>query len=131
MPLARNDNDIFKVEPYVYCSNICGPEHPQFGYGRNSWLSGTASWIYVAGTQWILGIRPTYEGLKIAPVIPEAWSGFKARRIFRGVTYQITVERVGMGNAVILLVDGRPINGDVVAFPTEGMKEVCVQVKVG
>ena len=131
MPLARNDNDIFKVEPYVYCGNICGPEHPQFGYGRNSWLSGTASWIYVAGTQWILGIRPTYEGLKIAPVIPEAWSGFKARRIFRGVTYQITVERVGMGNAVILLVDGRPINGDVVAFPTEGMKEVCVQVKVG
>ncbi len=40
MPLAREDNDVFKVEPYVYCGNICGPEHPQFGYGRNSWLSG-------------------------------------------------------------------------------------------
>ena len=64
MPLIRNDNDVFKVEPYVYCGNICGPEHAQFGYGRNSWLSGTASWTYVAGTQWILGIRPTYKGLK-------------------------------------------------------------------
>jgi cellobiose phosphorylase len=129
--MAREDNDTFKVEPYVYCGNICGPEHPQFGYGRNSWLSGTASWTYVAGTQWILGIRPTYEGLEIAPIIPEAWTGFKARRFFRGVTYHITVERVGRGNVVKLIVDGRAVEGDVVSFPVEGTEEVQVQVMVG
>jgi cellobiose phosphorylase len=126
MPLRRDDNDIFKVEPYVYCGNICGPEHAQFGYGRNSWLSGTASWTYVAGTQWILGIRPTYKGLKIAPVIPQEWHGFKAQRVFRGVTYHITVERAGKGNTASLMVDGSPIEGDIVSFPTEGIKEAQV-----
>jgi cellobiose phosphorylase len=128
MPLARSDNDVFKVEPYVYCGNICGPEHPQFGYGRNSWLSGTASWTYVAGTQWILGIRPTFKGLQVAPIIPEVWSGFKARRIFRGVTYHITVERAGSGNATSLTVDGKPIKGDVISFPPKGTQEVHVHV---
>jgi cellobiose phosphorylase len=120
LPLARSDNDIFKVEPYVYCGNICGPEHPQFGYGRNSWLTGTASWTYVAATQWILGIRPTFMGLQISPVIPEEWRGFSARRIFRGVTYIIKVERIGSGNAITLTVNDIPIDGDVVPFAADG-----------
>ena len=127
MPLGRSDHDAFKVEPYVYCGNICGPEHPQFGYGRNAWLSGTASWTYVAATQWILGIRPTYNGLKISPRMPEEWSGFKAKRVFRGVTYHISVERAGRGNVVSLVVDGNPIETDVVPFPKEGTREVRVR----
>jgi cellobiose phosphorylase len=126
MPLARQDSEVFKVEPYVYCGNICGPEHPQFGYGRNAWLSGTASWMYVAGTQWLLGIRPTFKGLQIAPVIPEEWPGFIARRVFRGITYHITVERAGKGNAVSLTVDGKPLEGDIVPFPAKGTHEVHV-----
>jgi cellobiose phosphorylase len=127
MPLRRSDNDVFKVEPYVYCGNICGPEHPQFGYGRNAWLSGTASWTYVAGTQWILGIRPTFNGLQVKPVIPEEWPGFSARRIFRGVTYHITVERAGRGNEITLMVDGEPIEGDIVPFPKDATKAVHVR----
>jgi cellobiose phosphorylase len=130
MPLARQDSDVFKVEPYVYCANICGPEHPQFGYGRNAWLTGTASWTYVAATQWILGVRPTYNGLKIHPVIPENWPGFTTKRTFRGVSYQIQVERVGSGNAVSLRVNGKSIRGDLVPFPGEGTKEVRVHVKI-
>ena len=55
-PAAKNDRiDEFEVEPYVYPQNILGDEHPQFGLGRNSWLSGTSSWMYQAGTQYILG----------------------------------------------------------------------------
>jgi cellobiose phosphorylase len=128
MPLSRKDSDTFKVEPYVYCGNICGPEHPQFGYGRNSWLSGTAAWTYVAATQWILGIRPTFNGLQVAPVIPESWSGFSARRIFQEVTYNISVEREGSGNGISLTVDDKPIEGDVVPFPVEGTESVRVHV---
>jgi cellobiose phosphorylase len=127
MPLARNDNDVFKVEPYVYCGNICGPEHPQFGYGRNAWLSGTASWTYVAGTQWILGIRPTYNGLQVNPRIPREWSGFSARRIFRDVTYAITVERAGDGNTIALIVNGKPIEGDIVPFPKKETQSMDVR----
>ncbi len=126
MPLARTDNDVLKVEPYVYCGNICGPEHPQFGYGRNAWLSGTASWTYVAGTQWILGIRPTYSGLQVSPIIPKEWLGFSARRVFRDVTYHITVERAGSGNEIALTVDGKPIEGDIIPFPADGTKDVNV-----
>ena len=83
--VARTDVDRYMVEPYVYCGNICGPEHKQFGNARNAWLSGTATWTYVAGTQWILGIRPTYRGLQIAPALPAEWPGFSATRLFRGV----------------------------------------------
>ncbi len=127
LPLARTDSDVYKVEPYVYCANICGPEHPQHGYGRNSWLSGTASWTYVAATQWILGIRPTFGGLQIAPVIPREWTGFTARRNFRGVTYQITVERAGSGDEAEMRVEGEAIEGNIIPLPPENIKNIHVQ----
>jgi cellobiose phosphorylase len=130
-PFTRKDVDCMKVEPYVYCGNVAGPEHQQFGYARNAWLSGTASWTYVAGTQWILGIRPTHQGLMIAPVIPATWPGFKATRVFRSVRYAIEVKRQGKGNAVALTVDGKAIAGSVVPLPGPGTKEVRVEVLLG
>ncbi|MBO3839836.1 MAG: glycosyl transferase family 36 [Thermoproteota archaeon] len=131
LPLARKDMDTLKTEPYVYSQNVAAPEHPEYGRARNSWLTGTASWAYVAATQWILGIRPTFEGLKIAPCIPEFWSGFKAKRVFRGVTYHITVKRVGKGNKVSLRVEGKTIPGDVVPFPPSGVTSVNVEIDLG
>jgi cellobiose phosphorylase len=130
-PFMRRDVDVMKVEPYVYCGNIAGPEHKQYGYARNAWLSGTASWTYVAGTQWILGIRPTHAGLMIAPVIPDKWKGFKANRLYRGVRYLIDVKRVGKGSAVQLTVDGQVVAGNVVPLPAEGTQEVKVEVRLG
>nr|AAC45511.1 cellodextrin-phosphorylase [Thermoclostridium stercorarium] len=92
LPLTRNDDaDLLEVEPYVYCQNILGKEHPQFGIGRNSWLTGTAAWNMVAVSQYILGIRPEYDGLTVDPCIPPDWKGFKVRRIFRGCVYNIEV----------------------------------------
>jgi cellobiose phosphorylase len=131
LPLARKDADVYKAEPYVYCQNICSPLHPQYGRGRNTWLTGTASWAYVAATQWILGIRPTFSGLRIEPVVPDTWAGFEVRRDFRGVHYEIRVERVGPGNGVSLTVDGRPVAGDVVPLPDPGTDQVQVGVELG
>jgi cellobiose phosphorylase len=131
LPLRRRDMDTLRTEPYVYSQNIAAPEHPEYGRARNSWLTGTASWVYVAATQWILGIRPTFEGLKIAPCIPESWNGFKARRVFRGVTYHITVKRFGRGNRVSLKVNGKLVNGDTVLFPPEGVASMEVEVFLG
>ena len=128
LPLARTDPDTLLTEPYVYCQNIAAPEHRHAGRGRNSWLTGTAAWTYVAATQWILGIRPTYTGLRIAPVIPTAWHGFTALRIFRGATYHIEVVREGPGNKVVLEVNGRPIEGDIVPFAEA---EASVTVRLG
>jgi cellobiose phosphorylase len=131
LPLCRTDADLYRAEPYVYCQNICSPEHPEHGRGQNTWLTGTASWAYVAATQWILGIRPTFSGLRISPVLPEAWRGFEARRLFRGVVYEIAVERVGPGSRVVLLVDGQTEKGDVVSFPPAGTTRVEVRVRLG
>ncbi|MGZ6272852.1 MAG: GH36-type glycosyl hydrolase domain-containing protein, partial [Candidatus Limnocylindrales bacterium] len=130
MPLARTDSDVYKAEQYVYSQNVCGPAHPSFGLARNAWLTGTAAWTYVAATQWILGIRPAYDGLRVAPVMPSAWQAFEAHREFRGTAYEIAVRREGPGNAVSLAVDGVAVTGDVVPFPTPGTATVRVDVRV-
>jgi cellobiose phosphorylase len=112
----------------VYAQTIAGRDAPTHGEAKNSWLTGTAAWNYVAITQWILGIRPTYAGLQIAPVIPTGWAGFQATRVFRGVTYHISVKRAGKGNAVALVVDGKPIEGNVVPLPSRDRTEVKIKV---
>jgi cellobiose phosphorylase len=73
--------ETYECEPYAYAQNILEDKHPQFGMACNSWLTGTASWSYIAATQWILGIRPEYEGLRIDPCISSSWSGFSVRGI--------------------------------------------------
>jgi len=127
-PSAREPiSDLHRCEPYVYAQMIAGRDAPTYGEAKNSWLTGTAAWNYYAITQWILGIRTSYDGLQISPVIPKSWRGFKATRIFRGVTYHITIERAGEGNHVALKVDGVPIKGDTVPPPADGRKEVSVK----
>jgi len=115
-PVAKNDTcELYECEPYVYSQNILGNEHKQFGLGRNSWLSGTASWCYQAATQWILGVRAEYTGLRVDPCIPKAWDGFTVTRRFRGSIYQITVhnpEHVCKGVSR-MTVDGHDIKGDI------------------
>ncbi|ACL70723.1 GH36-type glycosyl hydrolase domain-containing protein [Halothermothrix orenii] len=88
-PLKNDIADRYEIEPYVYCQNILGKEHPQFGLGRNSWLTGTAAWMYRAAVYYILGVRPTYDGLIIDPVVPSSWENFSIKRKFRGKVIEI------------------------------------------
>ncbi|MGC9468247.1 MAG: GH36-type glycosyl hydrolase domain-containing protein [Anaerolineae bacterium] len=132
-PATRNDRiEEFEVEPYVYCQNILSDEHPQFGLGRNSWLTGTASWAYQAGTKYILGIRPTYTGLEINPCIPSAWDGFRARRVFRNATYEIEVKNPDHVSKGVrsMMVDGKAAGGIVVPVFDDG-KTHHVEVALG
>lgn len=131
-PSKREEiSEVHKCEPYAYAQMIAGRDAPTHGEAKNSWLTGTAAWNYVAITQWILGIRPTYEGLQVAPVIPSAWEGFSAARKFRGVRYEIQVKRRGAGNEIQLEVDGKPIAGNVIPFPPEDIQTVQVTAWVG
>ncbi len=120
-------SEVHRCEPYVYAQMIAGPDATTYGEAKNSWLTGTAAWNYVAISQWILGIRPTYDGLRIAPAIPSSWFGFQAERVFRGVVYHISVQRLGEGNSVSLTVDGQPISGNLVPLPPPGTSEVLVE----
>jgi len=122
-PAANNDRiDEFECEPYVYPQNILGDEHPQFGLARNSWLTGTASWAYQAATQYLLGILPTYAGLRMDPCIPATWDGFKVTREFRGAVYHIKVENPDhvCKGVKSVWVGGQPIDGNVVPVLEQG-----------
>ena len=85
-------SEIHRTEPYVYAQMIAGKDAKRFGEAKNSWLTGTAAWNFVAVSQYILGIMPDYDGLKIDPSIPSDWDGFSAQRIYRGAKYNITVK---------------------------------------
>lgn len=128
-PAGRNDQiERYECEPYVYPQNILSDEHPQFGLARNSWLSGTASWMYQAGTRYILGVRPTYDGLLIDPCIPAEWDGFEVTRHFRGAVYRITVrnpQHVQKGVRQVT-VDGQPVSDCVVPAFDSGEHHVDV-----
>ena len=109
-------SEVHRCEPYVYAQMIAGPEAATEGEAKNSWLTGTAAWTFAAITQWILGIRPEYEGLRIDPVLPAAWPGFSAVRSFRGATYRITVDKPAgvCARVTRLVVDGRDIESNLV-----------------
>ena len=122
-PSAREDlADVHRCEPYVYAQTIAGKAAEVPGEAKNSWLTGSAAWNLVAISQWILGIRPEHEGLRIDPCLPVGWEGYDAIRRFRGATYRITVRKASgaTGRVSSLLVDGRPIAGTVVPPAMQG-----------
>jgi cellobiose phosphorylase len=131
-PSKREEiSELHKCEPYVYAQMIAGRDAPTHGEAKNSWLSGTAAMNYVAITQAILGIQPTYDGLEVKPVVPEGWSGFKASRLYRGARYEITVQRVGKGNAVSLEVEGKSIPGTVIPLPEKDVNTLRITATIG
>jgi cellobiose phosphorylase len=132
-PSAREEiSELHKCEPYVYAQMIAGRDAATHGEAKNSWLTGTAAWNYVAITQYILGICPSLDGLEINPVIPEKWDGFKATRKYRGVTYHITVtnpKHVCKGVEKVM-VNGRQVEGSLIRAE-KGAGEVNVEVVMG
>ncbi|MGH3262035.1 MAG: GH36-type glycosyl hydrolase domain-containing protein, partial [Trebonia sp.] len=111
-PSARESiGELHRCEPYVYAQMIAGRDAPTHGEAKNSWLTGTAAWNFVAITQWILGIRPELDGLRVDPVIPLGWPGFTATRRFRGATYEITVRRAGTLDSGVAEGAGTRVNG--------------------
>jgi cellobiose phosphorylase len=116
-PAYREEiSDLHKVEPYTYAQMIAGKDAFRPGEAKNSWLTGTAAWNYYAITQYILGIRPDYDGLLIDPCIPRDWKGYTVERIFRGTHYRITVKNPdGVCRGIkSILVDGSEIDGNIV-----------------
>lgn len=92
-PYYQNDKiEVREAEPYSYCQFVVGKSHTAFGRARHPFMTGTGGWAYFAATQYMLGVRPGFEELKINPCIPEDWGGFSVKRRFRGADYEIQVE---------------------------------------
>ena len=115
-------SDLHKTEPYVYAQMIAGKDAFKPGEAKNSWLTGTAAWNYYAISQYILGVQPTYSGLRIEPCIAPEWKGFTVKRQFRGATYEIEVKNPNgaMKGVKSLTVDGKAIEGNIIPLMPAG-----------
>ena len=125
-------SDLHRTEPYVYSQMIAGKDAFKPGEAKNSWLTGTAAWNFYAISQYILGIRTEYKGLKIDPCIPKSWKNFKITRKFRGVNYNITVNNPnGVSKGIVeILVNGKKFDNNIIPPPT-GISELDVVVNMG
>jgi cellobiose phosphorylase len=123
LPAAYNTKaEVRQIEPYVYCQSTHSKSSPRFGNSRVPWLSGSATWSFFAATQYILGIQPVIEGLRIDPCIPSAWDGFDVTRRFRNMDLFIKVlNPKGVQKGVkSITVNGKVINGNII--PVEMLK---------
>jgi cellobiose phosphorylase len=121
-PYLEEISDLHKTEPYVYSQMIAGKDAFRPGEAKNSWLTGTASWNFYAISQYILGIRTDFEGLRIHPVIPRTWEGYVVHRKFRGAVYRIEVSNPAHVSSGVkeLLLNGNRLEGNLVPLCAQG-----------
>ena len=122
-PAYREDiSDLHKMEPYVYSQMIAGKDARNFGQAKNSWLTGTAAWNFYVISNYILGVKPDWHGLRIDPCIPQDWDGYTISRRFRGATYEIKVQNPDhvCKGVKSVTVDGRAIEGNVLPVFADG-----------
>ena len=122
-PAAREAiSEIHRCEPYCYAQMIAGSDSPRHGEAKNSWLTGTAAANFLGVSQYLLGIRPDYEGLRIDPCVPKSWKEFTIKRKFRGETYRVTVENPdGVSKGVKeIIVDGKTYSDNLIPVFEDG-----------
>lgn len=120
---------LHKVEPYVNCQMVAGKDSARPGEGKNSWLTGTAAWMWYTISEYILGIKPSYDGLMIDPCLPSTAKSYEVTRKFRGGEFHITVNNPEGNQKGIksITLDGKIINGNIV--PAElGKHEVIIEM---
>ena len=125
-------SEIHRTEPYVYSQMVAGKDAPTFGEAKNSWLTGTAAWTFFNVSQYILGIQPTLDGLKVDPCIPHTLPGFTVTRRFRGAVYHITVDNSAAVQHGVksVTMDGKSVAGNLLPLAPAGT-DVTVQVVMG
>ena len=132
--IKRIGVDSYRGEAYAYSSTMLGPDNEKFGQACVSQVTGTAAWMDVVATQYLLGVRPTMQGLLIDPTIPSDWKEYSVSRIYRGCRIQIAVKnQEGVSHGVKhMLVDGKAVNGNMI-FPemVAGKGQICVTVEMG
>ncbi len=129
--LPANFNDVAEKrvsEPYSYCQFVMGRDHQDHGRANHPWLTGSAGWAYIASTNYIYGVRLSFEGLVVDPCIPTEWPGFEVRREWRGAVFNISVKNpnnVSKGVKSITL-NGQAIEGAIPAQPAGSVNTVEV-----
>ncbi|BBC24204.1 GH36-type glycosyl hydrolase domain-containing protein [Pseudanabaena sp. ABRG5-3] len=120
--------DRFETEPYVYPEYVTSPDHETQGQASHSWLTGTAVWMLRIGIDYILGFQPTFTGMIIDPKIPSEWSGFTAKRKFRGKTLSLTVTNHSAVKQ--MTVNGQVVEGNFVDLAKYDSDEIAIAVNL-
>jgi len=119
---------LHRTEPYVYAQMIAGPDAPRYGEAKNSWLTGTAAWNWVAFTQHIIGVRPEIDGLRIDPCLPAELDNVHFTRRCRNAEYRVTIHNRSAGAPPRLTIDGAPCDGNLVPYAAPGsLVEITVE----
>ncbi len=113
-------SDLHRTEPYVYAQMIAGKDAVKPGEAKNSWLTGTGSWNFVAISQYLLGVRPEWDGLLVQPCMTKTVPEYTVVRRARGATYNIKVKNSGTAAPAKLTVNGKPIEGNLVPYAAAG-----------
>ncbi|MCL6518539.1 MAG: glycosyl transferase family 36 [Armatimonadetes bacterium] len=128
--IIRGKNpDVYKAEPYVYAEYVHGPDSQDFGLGEFTWMTGTAAWMWKVSLEWIMGVRPELEGLRIDPCIPSSWDRYSIKRTFRNAIYEIHVENPEHVNKGVkkIVVDGEEYPSNLIpAFQDGAVHHVYV-----
>ncbi|MBN1898292.1 MAG: hypothetical protein JW827_05915 [Spirochaetes bacterium] len=109
---AKQDADKYKVEPYVWAEYVIGPGNKNYGQGTFTWNTGTAVWTYIGATEWIIGVKPDFNGLRIEPRLPQNINNVRMKRIFRDTRYNILIQQGQRERN--LIVDGKAVKGNLV-----------------
>jgi N,N'-diacetylchitobiose phosphorylase len=129
LPYNQNDKiEVREAEPYSYCQFVMGRDHTAYGRARHPWLTGSAGWNYVAATQWILGVRLSFDGLIVDPCVPSDWKQFEVNRVWRGATFRIRVDNPdGVEHGVrTVSLDGVAVAGAIPPQPAGSTHDVVV-----
>ena len=115
-PMYIKDQTLHKVEPYVNCQMVAGKDAAKPGEGKNSWLTGTAAWMWYTVSQFLLGVKPTYDGIEIDPCLPSDMKEYSVKRVLRGAEFDITIKNPdGVQKGVkSMTVDGAAVDGNII-----------------
>ena len=122
-------SEIHRTEPYVYSQMIAGRDAARFGEAKNSWLTGTAAWTFTSISQYILGVRASFDGLTIDPCLPDSIDHLTIIRKFRGAVYNITVNNTRHERVTSMIVNGQEIQGNTIPYDAN-IKEFNVTVNI-
>jgi cellobiose phosphorylase len=125
----EEQSEVHRLEPYVYAQMIAGKDAVRHGEAKNSWLTGTAAWNFVAISQYLLGVRPDWDGLRVHPCLGAEVGRFTVTRKCRGAEYRIHVKNSGKGGAPKLTANGKVLPGDLVPYAPAG-STVIVECEV-
>ena len=118
---TRDASNKYKVEPYVIAADIYGAKNLA-GRGGWTWYTGSSSWYYLAGIEYILGLKVKKGMLTVNPCIPKDWKEYSIRFRFGESLYKIKVINNNMKNTGVekLVLNGNEVPSKEIRLVSSG-----------